>query len=79
MGAIELMLIATKAALIFCKQMHPSLQHVKAANVTDIWSCSVVCSGHTYLPFLSATCRKGVWEGEKQLSGSSGGARLLRA
>lgn len=69
MGAVEFMLIGTRAALTFCKQVHPSLQHVKAANVTDIWGCSVVCSGHTHLPFLSAKCRNGVWEGEKPALG----------
>lgn len=68
-GAIELMVVGIRAALTFCKQVHPSLQHEKAANVTDIWGCSVVCSGHTYLPFLSAMCRNGVWEGEKPALG----------
>lgn len=33
---------------------------------------------HCGLPLLSAACKNSMWEGEKQLSGSSGGARLLR-
>lgn len=68
-GAIELMLAGTRAALMFYKQVHPSPQHIKAANVTDIAGCSVVCSGHVDLPFLSAMWRNGVWLGQKPALG----------
>lgn len=70
-GAIELMLVGTRAALTFYKQVHPSPQHIKAANVTDIdiGGCSVVCSGHVDLPFLPATWRNGVWLGQKPALG----------
>lgn len=58
MDATELMLVGRRAVLTFCKQMHLSLEDVKAASTTDTWFSSVVCPGHVDLPFLSAAMQE---------------------
>lgn len=54
----ELVLVETRAALTFCKQMH--LSACKGSKCNRYWFCSVVCPGHVDLPFLSAGI---VWKG----------------
>lgn len=56
MDDTELVLAETRAALTFCKQMHISLQHVKAANATDtgfvLWSALDMLICHSSLQEL---------------------------